>query len=305
MKKKFQLCNSNDIFEVQSEDSLFSVNNFIEENSLFKQNDHESGKDSSPIKKQVKFKLIKAGASGNSFLQKKKISTRKRKNLTNTPLNGRWDREEHRRFCEAILKFSNDWKKIQEYVSTRSGTQIRSHAQKFLIKLKENKFLVDKGLSPSMSWSKSMNFLKNNLTFDELKNALYSPSLKKINWNKYKTVKKSGEFLSNSTSLNESSDNFNKKKEINNKESSSFTISPSRSVFKYSDICAPSFLGIEEDYFQNQYKKEEQEKEKIFLEKFVRSFNSTPNEVVLNDSFDFEEISQNLNMDENFLGILK
>jgi len=35
-----------------------------------------------------------------------------------------------------IEKFGKNWKKIQQYVSTRSGTQIRSHAQKYFTKQK-------------------------------------------------------------------------------------------------------------------------------------------------------------------------
>ena len=33
--------------------------------------------------------------------------------------------------------YGNNWKKIEGYVETRTSTQIRSHAQKFLIKLKK------------------------------------------------------------------------------------------------------------------------------------------------------------------------
>ena len=45
--------------------------------------------------------------------------------------NGRWTKEEHIRFVEAILKFGNEWKEVQDYVKTRSSTQARSHAQKY------------------------------------------------------------------------------------------------------------------------------------------------------------------------------
>lgn len=34
--------------------------------------------------------------------------------------------------------FGKDWKKVQEYVGTRSSTQARSHAQKVLPKLEES-----------------------------------------------------------------------------------------------------------------------------------------------------------------------
>ncbi len=50
---------------------------------------------------------------------------------------GRWTDEEHKRFVEALEKFGKNWKKIQEYVGTRSTTQARSHAQKFFSKLEK------------------------------------------------------------------------------------------------------------------------------------------------------------------------
>eukprot|EP01016_Furgasonia_blochmanni_P001872 TRINITY_DN1073_c0_g1_i2.p1 TRINITY_DN1073_c0_g1~~TRINITY_DN1073_c0_g1_i2.p1 ORF type:complete len:400 (+),score=76.02 TRINITY_DN1073_c0_g1_i2:64-1263(+) len=50
---------------------------------------------------------------------------------------GRWTKEEHHRFMEGIKKFGKNWKKVEEYVETRSGAQIRSHAQKFFNRLQK------------------------------------------------------------------------------------------------------------------------------------------------------------------------
>jgi len=49
---------------------------------------------------------------------------------------GRWNEEEHKKFMEAILLYGNEWKRVQQYIKTRSSTQARSHAQKFFIRLK-------------------------------------------------------------------------------------------------------------------------------------------------------------------------
>lgn len=45
---------------------------------------------------------------------------------------GRWTNEEHQKFLEAIELYGRDWKKVQNYVGTRTSTQARSHAQKVL-----------------------------------------------------------------------------------------------------------------------------------------------------------------------------
>jgi len=48
---------------------------------------------------------------------------------------GRWTKEEHQRFVDGLKKFGKNWKLIEDYVGTRSGSQIRSHAQKYFIKM--------------------------------------------------------------------------------------------------------------------------------------------------------------------------
>lgn len=48
---------------------------------------------------------------------------------------GRWLTQEHIRFVKGCLLYGNNWKKVKECVKTRSSAQIRSHAQKYLIKL--------------------------------------------------------------------------------------------------------------------------------------------------------------------------
>lgn len=48
---------------------------------------------------------------------------------------GRWSCEEHKKFIEGLMKFGKNWKKVEEHIGTRSGAQIRSHAQKFFKRL--------------------------------------------------------------------------------------------------------------------------------------------------------------------------
>ena len=54
---------------------------------------------------------------------------------------GRWSPNEHKKFIEAIIKFGNNWKQVQDYIDTRTSTQARSHAQKFFEKIRKNKIL--------------------------------------------------------------------------------------------------------------------------------------------------------------------
>jgi SHAQKYF class myb-like DNA-binding protein len=51
---------------------------------------------------------------------------------------GRWTSEEHAKFLYALQIYGKEWKKVQEYVGTRTSTQARSHAQKFFYKLDKN-----------------------------------------------------------------------------------------------------------------------------------------------------------------------
>jgi SHAQKYF class myb-like DNA-binding protein len=53
---------------------------------------------------------------------------------------GHWSKEEHARFIQGIQLYGKNWKKVVECVGTRSSNQIRSHAQKYFLKLeKKNK----------------------------------------------------------------------------------------------------------------------------------------------------------------------
>ena len=44
---------------------------------------------------------------------------------------GRWTHKEHLLFIEGLKIHGKDWKSVEKFIGTRTGTQIRSHAQKF------------------------------------------------------------------------------------------------------------------------------------------------------------------------------
>eukprot|EP00826_Nyctotherus_ovalis_P000731 TRINITY_DN10028_c0_g1_i20.p1 TRINITY_DN10028_c0_g1~~TRINITY_DN10028_c0_g1_i20.p1 ORF type:complete len:237 (-),score=6.23 TRINITY_DN10028_c0_g1_i20:345-1055(-) len=74
----------------------------------------------------------------------------------NGKLEGHWSAEEHRRFLEgtfivlrvAIKLYGKNWKKIEEHIGTRNGTQIRSHAQKYSLKLCRKKLGIKQSHTP-------------------------------------------------------------------------------------------------------------------------------------------------------------
>ena len=51
---------------------------------------------------------------------------------------GRWKSTEHIQFLEGIKKHGKNWKLVEQHVPTRSGPQIRSHAQKFFKRIQVN-----------------------------------------------------------------------------------------------------------------------------------------------------------------------
>ena len=59
--------------------------------------------------------------------------------LPNRAISGRWKFKEHIQFLEGLDKYGVNWKKIRPLIKTRTIDQIRSHAQKFFMKLKKVK----------------------------------------------------------------------------------------------------------------------------------------------------------------------
>ena len=73
------------------------------------------------------------GDSLSSPKKQEKRSPKAKADAWNSKWNtGRWTKEEHTKFLEAIKIHGRDWKKVQDYVVTRTSTQARSHAQKVL-----------------------------------------------------------------------------------------------------------------------------------------------------------------------------
>jgi SHAQKYF class myb-like DNA-binding protein len=226
-----------------------------------------------PKRKNIKFVLTKEEVPSMTFLKKKIIS----KLDDNGNLNGgRWNKEEQFRFAEAVLKYGNDWKQIQRHVYSRNMTQVRSHAQKFLMKLKETNFMMNQKINPNLSWTKIMNCLRANFQHNELKDLFFSVEQKEERKEEKKKIRRI---------INKS----NKNKKKNNSEMSCAGDSNC-------DTNGESFhiLSENDSFNEIDYEKEEKD-EKEALEKFIECFNNTSEDINLNSSFEDISIQEDIN----------
>ena len=95
------------------------------------------------LSKKIKFNIFKEKENINELKkpkEKKLTKIKKKKKIKifvkENVNEGRWDENEHLRFLDAIYNYGTQWKQVQKYVRTRSSRQVRSHAQKFFLKLK-------------------------------------------------------------------------------------------------------------------------------------------------------------------------
>nr|VDC78254.1 unnamed protein product [Brassica rapa] len=61
-----------------------------------------------------------------------------RKGYTISKSRQSWTEGEHDKFLEALQLFDRDWKKIEDFVGSKTVIQIRSHAQKYFLKVEKN-----------------------------------------------------------------------------------------------------------------------------------------------------------------------
>ena len=219
-----------------------------------------------PKKKDIKFILTKEDNSKISFL-KKKINLRDEDSELPNSNGGRWNKDEQYRFAEAVLLYGNEWKKIQSHVFSRNLTQVRSHAQKFLMKLKETNFYKNLNLDLNLNWTKVMNYLREHIENDILKEVFFS-----VEQNEEKNAEKKKK-------------NTKKSKRIKNKKNDKLEESH---TFINESNCDTNG-EISNFFFENDdngYENNKIEEENKALEKFIACFNNTSEEMNLNSSFD-------------------
>ncbi|KAF5744389.1 Homeodomain-like superfamily protein [Tripterygium wilfordii] len=66
------------------------------------------------------------------------VNKKVRKPYTITKSRESWTEQEHEKFLEALQLFDRDWKKIEAFVSSKNVIQIRSHAQKYFLKVQKS-----------------------------------------------------------------------------------------------------------------------------------------------------------------------
>ena len=66
--------------------------------------------------------------------------------MTENKNEGRWSDSEHINFLKALKKWGRDWKHVSSSVRTRTSTQCRSHAQKFIAGLEKQGNSLEKYL---------------------------------------------------------------------------------------------------------------------------------------------------------------
>ena len=109
-----------------------------------------------------------------------------KKGMNKNYVAGRWLIDEHQRFIDGVIKYGNNWRQVQKYVGTRSGTQTRSHAQKFFEKLKRSKIFKTEKYDFSRNSLKLLHDIMANLSEKE-----YEQTLKKLHSLTYRVDMKS------------------------------------------------------------------------------------------------------------------
>ncbi|EPS59700.1 hypothetical protein M569_15105, partial [Genlisea aurea] len=79
-----------------------------------------------------------AAGNNNTTAQIEDPSKKVRKPYTITKSRESWTEPEHDKFLEALQLFDRDWKKIEAFVGSKTVIQIRSHAQKYFLKVQKS-----------------------------------------------------------------------------------------------------------------------------------------------------------------------
>nr|CAG4708506.1 unnamed protein product [Naegleria fowleri] len=107
------------------------------------------------------------------------VLPKQRKEYTIQQKREKWSEEEHEKFLEAIRIHGRDWKKVEDFIGTKTRKQIRSHAQKHFEKMKKNGEEFPKPRAKRKSL-KPYPSKKTNEIYNALSNDQIMSNLKKI-----------------------------------------------------------------------------------------------------------------------------
>ena len=237
------------------------------------------------LPKKVKFISYQKNNKTSFFVLKK---TKRKEEKKQNSSNGRWTKEERINFAYGLYKYGVDWKKLQKLISTRTNIQLRSHAQKFLIKLKSSQSAIIKNLNLSnLSWKQTYNALKMNLNDEEFLSLLTSieselEDNKRMTYRyiERKNLLEKTKFFSieqNDTSLSTSEENNSNINEENFNENKNEI---------YNDKYHSNFIKLDEDniFNDNINMYEKIEKDNILYDKYINNYDQNL-DVDINNTF--------------------
>ena len=251
---------------------ISQINQEKEENKISTFEDLKSSEINN-LPKKVKFISYQKNNKTSFFVLKK---TKRKEEKKQNSSNGRWTKEERINFAYGLYKYGVDWKKLQKLISTRTNIQLRSHAQKFLIKLKSSQNAIIKNLNLSnLSWKQTYNALKMNLNDEEFLSLLTSieselEDNKRMTYRyiERKNLLEKTKFFSieqNDTSLSTSEENNSNINEENFNENKNEI---------YNDKYHSNFIKLDEDNIFNDNINiyEKIEKDNILYDKYINNY---------------------------------
>lgn len=263
---------------------ISQINQEKEENKISTFEDLKSSEINN-LPKKVKFISYQKNNKTSFFVLKK---TKRKEEKKQNSSNGRWTKEERINFAYGLYKYGVDWKKLQKLISTRTNIQLRSHAQKFLIKLKSSQSAIIKNLNLSnLSWKQTYNALKMNLNDEEFLSLLTSieselEDNKRMTYRyiERKNLLEKTKFFSieqNDTSLSTSEENNSNINEENFNENKNEI---------YNDKYHSNFIKLDEDNIFNDNINiyEKIEKDNILYDKYINNYDQNL-DVDINNTF--------------------
>ena len=143
-------------------------------------------------------------------------------NYFNPAITGRWKFKEHIQFLEGLDKYGVNWKKICPLIKTRTSDQIRSHAQKFFLKLKQVKdeqLGIDFTSDNINSIRDMINNIKSiNCDYDLIKVFLYLSEKYEAMKKDKKQIKHTKELITEINKYSDSDNNIKNENNINNND---------------------------------------------------------------------------------------